>query len=69
MVEPVKLTAMWFCLHCIKQVKAASAVNENDEDDDFSRPPDAENAEERKKNNYNEIIKQAPKVLIIDIEL
>ena len=73
MIEPCKLADKWFCIHCIKQNKAASAAKADDDEDDFKPPVTTEGetpaTTETDEKIYAELCRKAPNNPVIDIEL
>ena len=73
MIEPCKLSDKWFCIHCIKQTKAAWLAKAEDDDDEVSPPvsnPDAKTTNTQTDEKiYADLCKKAPNNPTIDIEL
>lgn len=71
MIEPVKLgdaPHVWFELHCLKHAKASAITQDNDDEDEGTKPPvDAD--PEKAENKYKDLILGSDANPKIDLEL
>ena len=71
MVEPVKLgdaPHVWFCVHCIKHAKASQITQDNDDEDEGTKPPvDAD--PEKAENKYKDLLMSTETNPKVDLEL
>tara|TARA_B110000503_G_C6914884_1_gene316226 strand:+ start:51 stop:605 length:555 start_codon:yes stop_codon:yes gene_type:complete len=74
MIEPCKLADKWFCIHCIKNSKAASLAKADDDEEDVKPPVTADGETpagntELDEKIYADLCKKAPNNPVIDISL